>query len=1128
MKKTAIILSILGGLLLVLLVIIAALPGIISSDMMKPRIMQLVNQQIPGQVRVKAWSLSWFSEIEIKEIVYDNRQDNLLARIAEINTSNGLLDLALGGGNLGAIEIIDPALVLYDSEKSGIQQTKDKSRPARTPQATEPKSEKDRKTELPAIYGKLKITNGSLYSAKVNGDEKLIAENLNAVLYTPGPQDPITYQFSVNSGDSSGKATGDGTLTLAADDPVDIKRIYSDSRLSIDDWELEDVIAMIASSAPIPAAKGRLNANLKLTGSIAESLNLASELSIPTLQLVGGPLGSDTPEVNGISIKIDGSGDSGVMSLKKLTFASSLADGSAEGAADPRGNYRLSGNVEIDLAAVFTQLPATLKLQKGTRITQGMMNLAAEVDTSGGSTTFAGNAHIDQIKGVNNNKKVFWDQPVTLNAKGDMGPDGLQLEKLSLRSAFMNADGQGNLSNMNVKLAADIKTALKEIKKFIEIKQWDGGGNLTLNLDLKAKTEKVSHATFNLDVKNLDLRHNKEPILPRQNVVARITTDINIEDTPKNSKLMHPDARINSSLATANFTASSASWNASSGFPDASGIKLDANLSFQQLSSLLRNLKILTPQTFLEGQSEIQSISTLKDGILALNSMTADTKKLVYRNDKQTIRENRLSLSTRGTINLNTRSIFLAPVDIKGQTGTVRIPELQIADWADAQKDMKTQVNANLDLARLARAYGDFIQLPAETKISGTGKFDVDLDFSNPKVQYLKVRGDVSPFKLASKTLPEISEKKITLDADLQRSPDGKHLTIDNLNLNSNALKLTAEGTLDQSGPNKVFEANGTMAPDLKLVSAYMKKTAGTPIQIAGQKATPFAIKLVSKGDRWEDPLKHLSFSGALHIDSVKAYGLSLTPNDVPIRLANASANARLDSPANGGTLAMQPIVDMRKEPYTLLFKKNIDVLKEVKVTRGLVDGLLAVLHPLFKNAVMPEGILGLHLKNFKWPLSEEGKNKASFAGTLHLDGIRLKSTPFLARLLKMMGIKEEEITITDQNIDFKARKGRVKTSPLTLDMGEYQLKVHGSFGFDESLNFIARVPVTRKMVGKDAYKLLKGTTIKVPIRGSVSNPKINRTALEDATGDLMQQALQKNVEQGVQDLFNNLLKKRD
>ena len=61
--------------------------------------------------------------------------------------------------------------------------------------------------------------------------------------------------------------------------------------------------------------------------------------------------------MNGISIKLDAGGGPDAMSLKNLTFDSSLAKGSAAGTFDTRGNNRVSGNADIDLAAVFAQIP---------------------------------------------------------------------------------------------------------------------------------------------------------------------------------------------------------------------------------------------------------------------------------------------------------------------------------------------------------------------------------------------------------------------------------------------------------------------------------------------------------------------------------------------------------------------------------------------------------------------------------------------------------------------------------------------------------------------------------------------------------------------------------------------------
>ena len=509
-----------------------------------------------------------------------------------------------------------------------------------------------------------------------------------------------------------------------------------------------------------------------------------------------------------------------------------------------------------------------------------------------------------------------------------------------------------------------------------------------------------------------------------------------------------------------------------------------------------------------------------------LDETRIDPQNFIYRQDNKTIREKRITLTTKGQIDLNNQSLRLAPVDIKGQAGRIHLPELAIADWTNAQQNMKISGEADMDLNQLSQTYGDFIQLPEKTQLSGNGHFDFDMDFANPKTQYFRLQGNMTPFKMVSKTLPTISEKKVTVKADLNRSPDGRKITINTLDLNSNALSMKATGSLNRVDKNKVLDAKGTMQPDMKLVSDYLKKSGQSQVTFSGKKATPFTINLTSTGDRWVDPLKHLKFSGAVHVAAIEAYGLKLTPNDVPVTVAGAAAGARLESAANGGQLDFQPTIDMRREPYILSFKKNIDLLKDVQVTRGLIDGLLAALHPLFKDAVVPDGLLGLNMQHFRWPLSEKHRNQATFAGRLKLNGVKLNSTPFLAGLLNLMGISERQLSMADQEIGFEAKNGRITLSPMTLDAEGYQLKMGGSMGFDKTLDFIARIPVTDRMVGKDAYQFLQGTTLNVPIRGTADKPRIDETAVQRATGDLMQQALRKNLEKGAQDLLKNLFKK--
>ncbi len=509
------------------MIIIGLLPAIVSSDMMKPFVIQKLNRQLPGQLQLESWSVGWFGGIKSLGIVYDNRTDGLLARVSEIKTEKGLLGLMLAGGELGAVEINDPTVVFFLSDKAESRDS-EKTPPATPSPESIPAGKED--TLIPAFYGKLTITNGSILTATADGHEKIVAKNLGLILEAPGPQTPITYRFSTESGDSSGRASGEGSLVLAADDPLNLQKIQSDSKLNVENWELEDVFAIIATRAGIPSAKGRLNASVSLTDSNAENLKMVAQMAMQKLQLRGGPLGSDTPVVKNIVINLDATGNNNSLSLNNLTFRSSLADGSARGIFDDEDQKRLSGKTDIDLAEVFTQFPATLKLREGTKIAKGKMALSANIETDKEGASFDGDARIDRLQGISAGKKVSWNKPVTVNARGKMRREGLQLENLSLRSSFLEADGRGDMRNMRVDLAADLKAALAELRKFIEIKQWDGSGKLKLNLNLKAKTENLNHATLKLNIDDFVLSRNRRPILAKQTVRADVSTDIQMAD----------------------------------------------------------------------------------------------------------------------------------------------------------------------------------------------------------------------------------------------------------------------------------------------------------------------------------------------------------------------------------------------------------------------------------------------------------------------------------------------------------------------------------------------------------------------------------------------------------------------
>jgi len=658
------------------------------------------------------------------------------------------------------------------------------------------------------------------------------------------------------------------------------------------------------------------------------------------------------------------------------------------------------------------------------------------------------------------------------------------------------------------------------------ISDWQGSGKMFAGLQINETTPGVSAAALNLDIRDLALNRHGVAIFPKQDARADISATIR-RGAGFTADFQQLVAMIQSSMARGKFSALRFKLNPAGELPAADGLSVDGHFNLQQISNLLRNFIRFPESKRLAGTAHIQASGSMDGQHLMLNSTQVDTRNLHYQDGPRKLRDEHLELQTKGKLNFKTRSLFLSPVDINSTPGTIHIPELTIPDWSDLQKKVKTRAKAELDLAKLTRGYGDFVRLPENTRISGKGTFDVDLDFSTAQNQFLRVNADLSRFQLNTDTLPPISEDHVKLRTELRRSPDGRALTIENIHLNCAPLSLSAAGNLNQAGNRNMLAASGSINLDLKLLSPYLQKIAGSQITITGKGDNPFKLKMVSGKTRWMETLKQTDFTGTIRADSIDAFGLNISATEVPLRVANESAEANLSATANGGQLNLQPTIDLKKAPYMLSLPPDSTILKDVEITDAMAERLLSKIHPVFQGAAKAEGHVDLHMRYFNWPLNKKDRNKTAFAGTLRLKGVRVNSTRLLSGLLALIGVRGNEMDFGDLDIVFAARKGRIETSPIRLEIDGYPLELHGSVGFDKSLDYTARLPVTPMLVGNKAYQYLEGVTIDVPIHGNTSKPDIDEGSIQKATADLAEQAMQKSLEKGAQNIFEQLLRKK-
>jgi hypothetical protein len=93
------------------------------------------------------------------------------------------------------------------------------------------------------------------------------------------------------------------------------------------------------------------------------------------------------------------------------------------------------------------------------------------------------------------------------------------------------------------------------------------------------------------------------------------------------------------------------------------------------------------------------------------------------------------------------------------------------------------------------------------------------------------------------------------------------------------------------------------------------------------------------------------------------------------------------------------------------------------------------------------------------------------------------------------------------------------------MTAGDVLIRTSGSVGLDESLAIMAEVPIRDEWVTNKKYLAsLRGTTIQIPLQGTLSKPRLDNRMLRELSarmiGGAARGVLQDEVNRGLQRLF--------
>jgi hypothetical protein len=508
------------GVLVILLVILLLLaPTIAGLGFVKSIVEGQINQNINGTVEIGSYSLGWTAGISANDVkVYDDKK-TLILQLNKFSTGLSLLDAIKGNFALGDT-VVDVDLVRAEIGSDGqlnyLKLLKQTAKPKSAGEHTE-SNPKPSASPLPPVSGKLTVNfKGTVYQ----GDNALVQiQPSMATVGIPDINSPITDDVTLNysvSGGTVGTIHLAGSASAVKNNLVDVNNAAADEKLDLADVNLKALAPILQLLSPSLALQpeGIASGSLAVKATGADSLAANGQINVAKFAVSGAPLkGNDRLAIDQIAIPIDITrstkegqpyldvkhadillnGGPGGGQLGKITVAASAPQDSLISAAalvpavmqrallgtSPaaeslivNGEGTATINADFDVAALASQLPATIALQQGTKLTQGHLSHRTTITISKDTARIDTDTKLPDLQGTTGGKPVQLspiDISAGLSAVGGTTPD-LRDVSFHLTSGFLNASGGGaSLSQEKLTGNFDLANLQTQASQFVDL-----------------------------------------------------------------------------------------------------------------------------------------------------------------------------------------------------------------------------------------------------------------------------------------------------------------------------------------------------------------------------------------------------------------------------------------------------------------------------------------------------------------------------------------------------------------------------------------------------------------------------------------------------------------------------------
>lgn len=1149
-------------------------PMIVAETALKQQVPRLLFPLYPGTVEIGSASLGWLQPVVVHDLRAEDAEGNPFLEVKEFSTSEPLWKLAVSQANLGRLILVEPKVaVAFRPDGSNLEDILEKMMsgpPSSAPPADFELEVKDATLTLDHKVASLSSTISpvSLVMQLKRGAVEEFETTIGEVPSADEPSlQPPTNWLAFRFGN---EPTQDGVAMAPGSKHI---------RLKATAWSLEPLRPALARFEPDSELSGEIDADIRSQVNLAElqtdwttsEWSWDGRVTARKLVLAGlSMLNKDRVQLETTSLAGRLAAQQGRLSMDQAQLETEFGEVTASGDISLAGlgtaaainsvqsilgdqDYVIHGH--LDLQRLAALLPSTLRIHEGTEITGGRVDVNLKSESSqGDSRSWTADATLDGLSGRNHGAAIALEQPLQLAMQAHRTGDAITVDKVNCQSDFLNLTGRGTLTDAQFSATGDLTRLEETLQRFIDLGLARIAGKIKVQGQIqRGDNDHVSLATVvQLDGFRWDLSKTtswQEPQLIL-NVEATAETESGTSIKSLDSAELKLSSGHDTLVATlqqpVDFHSADRRW------PITATLQGDMHTWQNRLSPF-----VAFPGWQLGGTALIDVAATADSKSIEVGHLNANVTNLDARHPDWWIKEPQVKLETAGHWSIAQSEWNAKQTTLTATAIACRINELVVGLKPDGQVERVTGDAAYRgDLDKLSRWKNQALERPSY-HVMGTFEGRTHL-IEQDSVISLDLDATVTKLVFADlETLPNQQLHWVALwrEPELHIIGKGRYdiatdqLQMENAAVEADGLALNVHGSLAQLSTTQLIDIKGELDYDWAIVGQRMGDSLKNKVQLTGKQKRPLALKgsltsLANAGGTGSNggALGAVDIAGnaAVGWDSAVIEGLNIGATDISARLEKGVCQfSPIETTVADGKLHLTPQVRFDRSPALLLLPAE-KVIDRVQITPQLCDSWLKYVAPLMADATQIDGQFSLDVNGGTLPIAApmSGEMAASL-GVHHVQvrpgGAALQVMGMVDQIKSLIQRKPVGngprdriwMQMPEQSIPFKLTGGRVYHQGVTFKIGDGIVQSSGSVGMDETIDLVLQIPILDEWANDQKLLAgLKGKTLKIPVRGSLSRPQFDSRVLTELATQIGGTALEGAIEDKLDDLFKKKLNK--